>query len=127
MLPKEIGSISLPFGNIIVPPTLIIEDDYDQSRQVLVQALNAHFGERATILGEQAGIHLMVRLDTHISDEEIIQRAAQVDVGMISAQPYYLKACHRGEFIFGYSELTQQQLQEGVRRLAQVLKDSGKW
>ncbi len=94
---------------------------YDRRRQVLVKALNVHFGERATILGEKAGIHLMVRLQTHLSDEEIIQRAAQVDVGMISAGPQYLKPHPTGEFIFGYGELTEQLLEEGIRRLAQIL------
>ncbi len=94
---------------------------YDQLRQVLVQALNVHLGEQATILGENAGIHLMVRLHTNLSDEEIIYRASQVGVGMVTAKPYYLKTAPTGEFIFGYSELTQQQLQEGIRRLAQVL------
>ena len=94
---------------------------YDQRRQALVQALNFHLGERATILGDNAGIHLMVRLHTNLSDEEIILRAAQVGVGMVTAQPHYLKANRTGEFIFGYSELTAQQLQEGIRRLAQVL------
>ncbi len=96
---------------------------YDHCRQVLVQALNFHFGDQVKILGEKAGIHLMVRLHTNLSDEEIIHRAAQVSVGMISAQPCYLKAHHPGEFIFGYSELNEQQLQEGIRRLAQVLLD----
>lgn len=94
---------------------------YDQRRQALVQALNFHVGKRATILGDNAGIHLMVRLHTNLSDEEIILRAAQVGVGMVTAQPHYLKANRTGEFIFGYSELTAQQLQEGIRRLAQVL------
>lgn len=94
---------------------------YDQRRQVLVQALQTHFGEKAAILGEKAGIHLMVRLQTDLKDEEIIQRAAKVDVGMISAAPQYLDACPRGEFIFGYGELTEQQLQEGICRLAQIL------
>ena len=96
---------------------------YDYCRQVLVQALNFHFGDQVKILGEKAGIHLMVRLHTNLSDEEIIHRAAQASVGMISAQPCYLKAHHPGEFIFGYSELNEQQLQEGIRRLAQVLLD----
>lgn len=96
---------------------------YNHCRQVLVQALNFHFGDQVTILGEKAGIHLMVRLHTNLSDEEIIHRAAQVSVGMIPAQPCYLKAHHPGEFIFGYSELSEQQLQEGIRRLAQVLLD----
>jgi GntR family transcriptional regulator/MocR family aminotransferase len=100
---------------------------YDQHRQVLVQALNVYFGERATILGENAGIHLIVRLHTNFSDEEVIHRARQVGVGIFTTKPYYLQATRKGEFIFGYSELTEQQLQEGVRRLGQVLaEDSSK-
>jgi GntR family transcriptional regulator/MocR family aminotransferase len=98
---------------------------YDRRRQVLVQALKDRFGEQATILGEKAGIHLMVRLHAQLTDEEIIQRAAQVGVGMMSAQPQYLKANQPGEFIFGYGELTEEQLQEGIRRLAQSLTASG--
>ena len=91
---------------------------YDLRRQALVQALKANFGEKAKILGEKAGLHLMVRLQTHLTDEEIIQRAARVGVGMMSAQPSYLNANCAGEFIFGYSELTQQQIQQGISRLA---------
>ena len=91
---------------------------YDLRRQALVQGLKANFGEKAKILGEKAGLHLMVRLQTHLTDEEIIQRAARVGVGMMSAQPSYLNANCAGEFIFGYSELTQEQIQKGISRLA---------
>ena len=94
---------------------------YDLRRQALVQALKTNFGEKAKILGEKAGLHLMVRLQTHLTDEEIIQRAARVGVGMMSAQPSYLNANCAGEFIFGYSELRQEQIQQGISRLAQVL------
>lgn len=94
---------------------------YEGRCQALVQALKANFGEKATILGEKAGLHLMVRLQTHLADEEIIQRTARVGVGMMSAQPSYLNRNCTGEFIFGYSELTQEQIQQGISRLAQVL------
>lgn len=97
---------------------------YDHNRQVLVQALNVHLGDRATILGENAGIHLMVRLHTNLSDEEIICRASQMGVGIVTAKPYYLQAAPTKEFLFGYSALTVQQLQEGIRRLADVLASS---
>ena len=60
----------------------------------------------------------MVRLQTHLTDGEIIQRTAQVGVGMMSAQPSYLNRNCAGEFIFGYSELTQEQIQRGISRLA---------
>lgn len=94
---------------------------YDQRRRALVQALTLHLGEQVTILGENAGIHLMVRLHTQLSDEAVIDRAAQVGVGLVSAQPYYLEAKRTGEFVFGYAELNEQQIQEGIRRLAQAL------
>ncbi|WP_193197316.1 PLP-dependent aminotransferase family protein [Nostoc sp. MG11] len=94
---------------------------YERRCQVLVKALNVHFGQRATILGEKAGIHLMVKLHSYLNDEEIIQRAAQMGVGMMSAKLQYLKPNNTGEFIFGYGELSDQQLVEGIRRLAQIL------
>ncbi len=94
---------------------------YDRRRQALVKALNVHFGEKATILGEKAGIHVMVRLHTPFSDEEIMQRAALVGVGMMSAAPHYLRPHSQGEFIFGYGELTEQHLVESICRISQIL------
>jgi len=94
---------------------------YDQRRRSLVEALMLYLGQRVTILGENAGIHLMVRLHTSLSDEEIVHRALQVGVGLVPAQPYYLSGDSSGEFIFGYAELNESQIQEGIRRLAQVL------
>ncbi|NEQ98316.1 MAG: PLP-dependent aminotransferase family protein [Cyanothece sp. SIO2G6] len=95
---------------------------YNQRRQILVTALREYFGDKVTILGENAGIHLMTKLDTPLADEAVIQRAASVDVGVISAQGYYLKTPKSGEFIFGYSQLDEMEIEQGIRRLAQVLK-----
>lgn len=97
---------------------------YDQRRRALVQALILHLGEQVTILGENAGIHLMVRLHTKLSDEAVIHRAAQVGVGLVSAQPYCLKVKRTGEFLLGYADLDEQQIQEGIHRLAQIFPSS---
>ncbi|MBD3880676.1 PLP-dependent aminotransferase family protein [Phormidium tenue FACHB-886] len=98
---------------------------YDRSRQVLVQALQTHFGDQATILGEKAGLHLMVRFASH-SAEVIQQKATSVGVGLMSAAPHYLEAPspdpQKAEFILGYGDLEERAIEEGIRRLAQVLK-----
>ncbi len=94
---------------------------YDQCRQILVQALKTYFGEQVTILGEKAGLHLMVQLHTQLSDEEIIQRASEVGVGLFPAKPHYLKAKGTGAIILGYAELNPQQIQTGIQKLAQAL------
>lgn len=95
---------------------------YNQRRQVLVKALKDTFGAGVTILGENAGIHLMAQFETPLCDEEIIQRAASVDVGVISAQGYYLAKPRAGEFIFGYAQLNEAQIQQGMQALAQVFE-----
>jgi len=95
---------------------------YALCRQTLVQALKGHFGEQVTILGERAGIHLMVHFQVELSDIELVDRAAQAGVGILAAQPHYLNTQPSGEFIFGYGELTPKQLQEGVSRVAKALR-----
>lgn len=94
---------------------------YDQRRQALVQALQNYLGEQVTILGERAGIHLMVHFDTALTEDEVICRAAQIGVGLPSARPHYLYPKHTNEFILGYAELAEEKLEEGIRRLAQIL------
>lgn len=95
---------------------------YDQNCQALVKALKHGFGEQVTILGEKAGIHLMVRFHTSLEDAEIIDRAGQVGVGLMSAQPHYLNPINSGEFILGYGELNIEQIQEGIRKLVAVIR-----
>jgi GntR family transcriptional regulator / MocR family aminotransferase len=93
---------------------------YDRRRQALTHALRYYFGDRVTILGENAGIHLMAKIDTDRSDEMAIDRAASVGVGINSARCYYLTAAKMGEFIFGYAQLDEAQIDRGVQRLSQV-------
>ncbi|WP_226889304.1 hypothetical protein [Nostoc sp. MG11] len=94
---------------------------YDQRRQTLAQSLVSHFGEKVKILGENAGMHLMVKINTTLSDEEIIQRAALAGVGINAAYLYYLKDSPGSEFVLGYADIDEEQIKEGVRRLADIV------
>ena len=96
---------------------------YDSRRQALVAALKRYFGNRVTIIGENAGIHVMVKIQTALPDEVIIQKAAAVGVGLVSAREYYLKLPSQGEFIFGYARLEEAQIEQGVIRLSRVIKN----
>lgn len=91
---------------------------YHQRRQVLVQALQAQFGPRATILGAQAGMHVMVRFDLGLSEAEIIERAAIAGVGLMPARPHYLHPTDEAAFIFGYGELDEATIQAGIEQLS---------
>jgi GntR family transcriptional regulator / MocR family aminotransferase len=93
---------------------------YDHRRQTLTNALKYYFGDQVTILGENAGIHLMAKIETELPDEIVIQKAAIVGVGLISARGYYLTDPKMGEFIFGYAQLDETQIEQGIQKLFQI-------
>ncbi len=95
---------------------------YERRRQSLVRALETHFGDRVTIMGENAGMSLMVRLRIKLDDEEVTRRARLAGVGLVSARFYYLVESRRDEYLVGYAGLSERRIQEGIRRLAKILK-----
>lgn len=96
---------------------------YAQRRSALLQALAQYFGNRATVSGENAGLHLMVRFGTGLSTEEIVTKAAEAGVGLTSTEGFYFSGGvpPNAEFILGYGNLQDRQIEEGVRRLSLVL------
>jgi GntR family transcriptional regulator/MocR family aminotransferase len=63
----------------------------------------------------------MVKINSPLSDREIVEGAAKFGVGLVSTKNYYLQGESRGEFLFGYSELDEAQIEEGIHRLAKVI------
>jgi GntR family transcriptional regulator / MocR family aminotransferase len=94
---------------------------YTRRRQALVKSLKLRLGESATVLGDAAGIHLMVQLQTALSDEEIVDRAAQGGVGLTNASAFYLGSSQGGQFLMGYANLEEEKIDEGICRLAKIL------
>ncbi len=94
---------------------------YDGRQQALVCALETHFGDRVEILGANSGMHLMIRLHTRWTENEVIARAAEAGVGMLGASIYYVGEAAQNEFVLGYAPLTERKIQEGVKRLARVV------
>jgi GntR family transcriptional regulator/MocR family aminotransferase len=87
---------------------------YGRRREVLVDSLARHFGDRAKVRGDAAGMHLMVRFE----DDGIEERAVNAKVLLMSASGYYLTKPVQGEFIFGFSSIGERTIREGVKRLA---------
>lgn len=95
---------------------------YAQRRQILIQAITQHLGNKATILGENAGMNVMVKFHTHWDDQEIIERAACRGVELISARKCYVQADSKGKFFLGFADLHPEKIQEGIFKLAQVFR-----
>jgi GntR family transcriptional regulator/MocR family aminotransferase len=87
---------------------------YAMRRHVLVDALHHYFGERAMILGDEAGMHLLVKFRDIIGEPD----PNACGVRMVGAMKYYHSSRPKGEFVMGFTAVSERALREGVRRLA---------
>ena len=87
---------------------------YGRRREALLEALDRHFGSRAQVLGDPAGMHTLVRFD----DRGVAARAAEAKVQLASSASYYLGGAPANEFVFGFSAIGERAIREGVRKLA---------
>ena len=95
---------------------------YQHKRELLVRALKDYFGDAVNILGESAGLYLSVRFKTNLNDDEIISQAAAVGVGIRTTIRDYLTDTYtKSEFFFGYGDLDENLIEEGVKRLAKII------
>lgn len=96
-------------------------------RQVLVDSLEQHFGDRIEITGENAGVHLLVwfkGIKPH-NLASVIARAERSGVGLYSAAPFYAVSPNRAGLLFGYASLTETEIRAGIRKLATIFPSSG--
>ncbi|KEA07457.1 PLP-dependent aminotransferase family protein [Agrobacterium rhizogenes] len=97
-------------------------------RATLLAALRAKLGDRLTIVGADAGLHVIVWCNTISAREEnqLIERARQARIGLYPVTPTYAAADapyrpDRAGFIIGYASLDEHQIERGVDVLATVL------
>jgi len=87
---------------------------YASRRVALVDALERHFGSRANIVGDAAGMHALVSID----DALLAERAVRNKVQLRAATEYYLGAAPRHQYLFGFASLSERAIREGIKRLA---------
>lgn len=87
---------------------------YKGRREALLAALHRHFADRVTVLGDAAGMHVVVRFDA----PGILNRARRNGVRLLGTGPYYSGDPVPNECILRFSGLSARALSEAIRRLA---------
>lgn len=98
-----------------------IELIYEQRRAALIEALKDSFGDRVELMGEYSGLYVVARFKSKLTDEQLVRKARERGMGMVSTKSFYLSDPKRGEFIFSCADLTEALIIEGVRKLRSIL------
>ncbi len=90
---------------------------YRQRRDALLAALKRYLPELEPC-GSAAGLHLLTWLPPGTDEAAFAARAAERGVGVYSLAPYRLEGPVDAGLIFGYSGVSEEAIETGIRRLA---------
>ena len=94
---------------------------YRGRRAALVESLGRYLAGTARVTGANSGMHLMARLPDGVDEKEVVRRASERGVGVYPARPCFTGADRYPALVFGYAGMTEESIQEGIRRLAGVI------
>ena len=98
---------------------------YGERRQVLVAAIERVFGADAEIVGDRAGMHLVVTLPAGVDDREVAIRAARRGISVIPLSSCYAGRRPRRGLLVGYGATPVPEIEGAVGQLAACLRESG--
>jgi GntR family transcriptional regulator / MocR family aminotransferase len=94
---------------------------YNERRQVLLENIHKELEGGADITGEQAGMHLSMKMNG-ISDHKVAIRAAAQNLWLVPLSSSYLGKTKEQGFILGFGSTAAVDIPMAVRKLNSVLK-----
>jgi GntR family transcriptional regulator / MocR family aminotransferase len=95
---------------------------YMDRRKTLVKAIHIHIGANVEVIGDDAGMHLVVLLPPGLDDVALSNNAAQNGISAIPLSSCYMKPPIRGGLILGYAGVSPRQIHNGIYKLAAIIK-----
>jgi GntR family transcriptional regulator/MocR family aminotransferase len=90
---------------------------YRSRRDRLLDALGTHLPDLRPV-GASAGLHVLAWLPPDVDEGRLVRAAASLGVGVEGLAPYRIRPGGSGGLIFGYANLRERAIEDGVRRLA---------
>ena len=93
---------------------------YSKRHDVLINALDKHFGDEVTVQGTNAGIHLLAwmnKLDAS-QESELLAHADSMSLGLYTPTSLFEKTPKKLGLLMGYGNLSCEKIEKGVERLA---------
>ena len=102
---------------------------YEARRRSLVTSLMSiqkNTQKPLKVLGDEAGLHVTAQFSTQLNGFQIMERAQAQGVGIFSTHEHYdpsiNSAAVDGEFIFGFGNISQSDIQVAIAHIASLFK-----
>lgn len=96
----------------------------EQGNRLLKALKQSEIVSKAEIYGGKSGTHFLVKVDTRISDEELVEKAKKQKVKIRCLSKYCRedKESYRHTLVFRYTDASDEEIKEAIHRLEKILK-----
>ncbi len=95
---------------------------YAERRAALIATVASELGELLEVYPPEAGMHLVGWLPSHLDDAKVTQQAAMYGVEVIPVSVLSREPMRRGGLVLGYAAVNEQEIRDGVHRLAMAIR-----
>ncbi|MBO0959712.1 PLP-dependent aminotransferase family protein [Neobacillus sp. MM2021_6] len=95
---------------------------YRKKQTVLIQSIEKYLGQKVTVIGDEAGLHILLNVQNQMSETELIERASEKKVKVHPTSVYYANQDIEQEpmILLGFGGLTGDQIELGIRLLKEA-------
>ena len=95
---------------------------YRAKRSCLIDSLSKHLGEHFDIIGDTAGLHIIVTLPDGLNEPKAIALAKSAGVEIDAVSPMYQLHKPNNHVMFGYGAPSMDEIERGVQLIAKAWK-----
>lgn len=95
---------------------------YSKRRDAMVEALQECFPPGITFTRPQGGLFLWVEMPEHIKSKDLLSKCLDRGVAFVPGDAFFPNSGRQNSFRLNYSNMPEEKIQEGIRRLAEVLQ-----
>lgn len=100
-----------------------IKDVYRKRRDVMMKAIKEHFPQNLKYTYPVGGLFSWVELPSEINARDVFIRAIAVNVAFVPGGSFFPNGGRENTFRLNYSNMSEERIQEGIKRLGAVLKE----
>lgn len=95
---------------------------YRRKHKALIDAIEKYLGDKAVIIGEESGLHILLKVKNGMTESEIIESAQSKKVKVYPTSVYYEEYDAKSvpHVLLGFGGLTEKEIEEGIM----LLKDA---
>ena len=99
---------------------------YKRRKDLMIKTMEQEFPEGVTWTNPQGGLFTWVVLPEHLNARELAVKALEKNVAYVPGGAFFPNGGHENTFRVNYSNMSEERIVEGVKRLGEVLREAVK-